>query len=298
MLPHTCCNNLSSFTTAFQILKQAKKQPEFRPEAAILSIHASRLWKKISNPLFKEIKQSFDLDDKGSVDRKKQTKIKALADTAVKEFSKQLKPKASKMFKVVQNKAFKHYTKQFKNPPKKVKPAKIKKAEDEKDEELLEFQDFLLAVGILQMLAFIEEYPKRLLLPGVEKLTKTFELKLIDRGINFTQLTKQLQNYQAKTQLYMAQLTDVFTARQWHFMGIQMLDSAGFIKYQVIAQMDKATCPNCQRIHGRVFSVPLAKKKMDKFLSLKDPDKMSEFYKFPRVNLASWQSWRDALNKK
>lgn len=286
--------SLEEFTTSFQILKATINQPKFRPESIVLSVVAIRLWKKISNPLFAEITKSFSFDNKGSVDRSKQKKIKDMADKAVKEFSKQIKPKAEKIFKKIQVNAVKHFSAQIKNPPKPVKPRTFPKTKAEEDDGLSEFEEFLLAIGLLQLISFIEEYPERLLLPNLERINVLFELPPSVREVNFTKLSQRVLNFQAKTQVYLAQLTDVFAARQWHFTGLKLMHLNKVAQFQIIAQMDKVTCPVCQRLHGRIFSVVKAIKKMEEFLALKDPDKMSEFYKFPRVNRKAWRAWIEA----
>ena len=283
-----------TFDLAFDILKGHIKQLPYSTESRLLAVVFRNAWKKSSKKFMAQIKDSFDLSGEGFVDRKKQKDLTKLGKAVGKAMVKRIRPKTLAVFSVVVTRAIKEFDKRMKNVKKPVKPNKFGK--DKKllkdDEEFITWLEFMQGASMVHVENFIEIFPERILLPEVEKLTKLFEINPSTREIDLFVLKERLAKFPNRPAHYFDNLSDIYVGRQWRFTGLEMMWETGFSSYQIISQGDKKTCPVCQRLHGRIFSVPLAKAKMDTFLSLNNPDAMAQHYKFPRVSNEAWRAWR------
>ena len=50
------------------------------------------------------------------------------------------------------------------------------------------------------------------------------------------------------------------------------VEEAGITEYEILAMHDERMCPICANMHGRVFSVPKARAKINSALEIEDPE--------------------------
>ncbi len=60
----------------------------------------------------------------------------------------------------------------------------------------------------------------------------------------------------------------------------------GFEFYRVSEQLDARTCPVCRQMHGKVFSIPKAQEKLDRWLGVEDPNELKQIATFPSQSRA------------
>lgn len=56
--------------------------------------------------------------------------------------------------------------------------------------------------------------------------------------------------------------------------------------YKVSEQLDTRTCPVCRQMHGKVFSIPKAQEKLDRWLGVEDPNELKQIATFPSQSRA------------
>jgi hypothetical protein len=71
----------------------------------------------------------------------------------------------------------------------------------------------------------------------------------------------------------------------WGFLN--ECEFQGYVEYKISEMLDPRTCPICSRMHGRKFKVAPAKKKLDSWLSVTDPDQLKSIAPFPRQDSVS-----------
>ena len=62
--------------------------------------------------------------------------------------------------------------------------------------------------------------------------------------------------------------------------------------YRVSEQLDIRTCPVCREMHGKVFSVPTANSKLERWLSVSDPNELKTIATWPNQSEAGVQALR------
>ena len=60
------------------------------------------------------------------------------------------------------------------------------------------------------------------------------------------------------------------------FGTIAGMEEAGIAEYEILAMGDERMCPICDNMNGRVFSVSLAREKINEVLEIEDPEKFKE----------------------
>ena len=290
----------TKFDACFDIAKDAAKQLSFHPETILLTNLYERVWDKESAAFVQALTASFDLSNDGTVSRKKQQKLRKLSEAAARKMVKQVMSKTSAVFKLVHSRAVNHFARQLTGPV--VRANRNRFGKDKKliakgANESAAWFAFMQEVNEDHIEKFINAFPSRILLKEVDRLTKLFEINPNARTIDKAELFDRLKRFPQKSRRYWNNVADVYVGRMWHFTGLEMMWEEGVNQYQIISQGDKATCPVCQRLHGHIFSVVTGKKKMDKFLSLDDPDAISKHYKFPRINKLSWRAYRRQLRE-
>ena len=60
------------------------------------------------------------------------------------------------------------------------------------------------------------------------------------------------------------------------FGTIAGMEEAGIVEYEILAMGDERMCPICDNMNGRVFSVSVAREKINEVLDIEDPEKFKE----------------------
>ena len=67
---------------------------------------------------------------------------------------------------------------------------------------------------------------------------------------------------------------------QWGFLV--EADAKGIVQYQVNEELDNRTCPVCQTMHGSVFTVQEALQRVERLVTVDDPDELKSMAPFPK----------------
>jgi len=133
--------------------------------------------------------------------------------------------------------------------------------------------------------AFVKSYPGRILHPEVQRLVEIVEQSPERRLIDKAVLKGRIEYIAtAMPRSYFENVSDVHVGRVWTLTGLIQASMYQVVEYQIVAERDRRTCPVCQRMDGRHFSV---KKAIDRYMDYmeigngKDPDPSEAMRLFP-----------------
>jgi len=262
---------LDKATTILEdVVKANKDLIAFGPQSRLLERVINAAWKKYAKQLEKDIRSAFTVEqEKVVVDKKKLSKALKKNKNIGKKVSKAVAPKSKAVFTETVAKATTYFKKQRAKAQKRLDPDA--------------FDALMVSQSNEQLLGFIESYPSRTLAPEVNRMATLAVGSENLRKTDLLRLKEQVRGVAKFTRNYNNQLSDVQVGRAWHYTGLQMATTSGVTQGQIIAHLDRRTCPVCVRMHGRVVDVAPSVKRMEKILEETDPDKVSAQAKFPRV---------------
>ena len=154
-----------------------------------------------------------------------------------------------------------------------------------KQQNFDEFMEAYLLSASERIEAGLDWYIAEELRGEVTRLVGQASTKESLRTIDRVHLRDRIQRLVRHPQNHFRQFSDIEAGRAWHGSGIQYFTERGFQSYQVIAERDRVTCPVCKQIDGKVYSVPLAMRKYDRFMTLAGNFAQArDVFDFPRVS--------------
>jgi hypothetical protein len=237
------------------------------PEADLMSRVIRKAWQEQGKPLAEKIVDCFDTSGDITVDKERLKKALKDSEKIGKKMWLACGGKVRAVFDSTVERARAHFDAQKEQDL----------AETRKDD----FEDYVAEAMSSHVQAFLTKYPGRILHPEIQRLVGHVETKVDARLIDRGALTERL-NMVAQGETYFDLLSDVEVGRAWTFTGIQLAQRQQVTEYVIIAEMDRNTCPVCERLHGRHFPVSGVASRMETALNSTDVETITSLFPFPR----------------
>jgi len=279
---------LDSFDTAFLVLigtltlidgeealesalKVSKDVVLWGPEAFLLNSVLYKGWKDAGGDDFTDaLRSAFDLKDDIGVD------LEALDDAYEKYYAtgrkawKIVKKKVAEVLEKTSDSSESYFLKQYKKA--------------QKDAALDNWKKFVESASYEHIEKFIDTYPDRVLHSQIGTLAKQAALNPNMRTIDKADLVRRIKEIEKLPKEYIKNVSDIHAGRVWNFTGLTMARQRNVTEFQIIANLDKKTCPVCKRLHGTRFNVEAVIEKMIPLLTEEgNEDAIAKAFPFPRL---------------
>lgn len=253
---------MDEFDFAFRVVKQASRKSRWGPQAHMIVQLYRKAWAAECGEMCTAITDAFDRSGDISVDAKK---VRNILRKETPGLGQRLWDRVSDGVEEVLDQttleAVRHTIRSFRKSEHKVEKQTMSTGAD------FTMDDWMLYFNQAQgnhLQAFTLAYPDRVLHPEVNRLVTLAETKPGLRTIDKADLLRRIERVDHIGNLYFEHMSDVNVGRLWNFTALEMAHNAGVTTYQVIAQRDKITCPVCNRLDGRKFSVQQAWESIEK----------------------------------
>jgi len=250
------------------VLKKLKDVRLWGPEAAVLGSAVRRAWRDVAGGFLRGVIDQFDQSGNVSVDRDGIEQLFRENDDLGQRVWERVRVQAREAFAKAQERSHEHFAAQR-------KAKKVEFTQAEWDAWLLD--------TITDKLAWaVATYPTRLLHPEVQRLVSIVQANPEFRLVDLAQLQSRIDNLVNLPETYLHAAADVHVGRVWSYTGLQTAVQNNVAEYAVVAVWDDATCPVCESIAGKTFSVESAYESVMHYLD-SDSRYDAQSMPFPRI---------------
>lgn len=243
------------------------------PQAKLLSRVMRNGWSAVGGDDFMaDIRAAFDTTGDIAVKSSAITKAFSQYANIGKEWWSDIKDRVTKVDAEIITRADRHYDRQ--------RDEYVEKATPE------EVADWYQSTMQDHVSYFARNFPQQTLHPEVERLVGLAQEKEGFRTIDRSILAERIDRIGAMPGRFIDGIADVEAGRAWQMTALQTAEAQNVTEYQIIAERDQVTCPVCEHIDGKVFSLQHGYRKMEQYFQLA-PDQaedIASLFPFPRIN--------------